>query len=98
MLVALDAGASDVVLDGSAWKITCEPNAVDALRDALEAAGLAVESAEATMVSSTVIEIGSADEARKVLKVIDGLEEHDDVQDVYANFDISEDILSSLEQ
>jgi YebC/PmpR family DNA-binding regulatory protein len=97
MLVAIDAGASDVVADGSAWKITCEPGSVETMREALEAAGIAVESAESTMVSSTIIELTSAEEARKVLRVMDGLEEHDDVQDVYANFDISEDILALVE-
>lgn len=97
MMAALEAGASDVVLDGSSWKITCEPNAVDAVNDALTAAGIPVDSAEATMVSSTIVELTNADDARKVLKVIDGLEDNDDVQDVYANFDISEEILASLE-
>jgi transcriptional/translational regulatory protein YebC/TACO1 len=63
------------------------------LREALEAAGMEVESAEATMVSSTVIQITSAEDARKVLKVIDALEDLDDVQDVYSNFDISEELL-----
>jgi transcriptional/translational regulatory protein YebC/TACO1 len=96
-MAALEAGASDVVLDGSSWKISCEPNGVDAVSDALKVAGIAVDSAEATMVSSTVVDLASADDARKVLRVIDGLEDHDDVQDVYANFDITEEILASLE-
>jgi YebC/PmpR family DNA-binding regulatory protein len=97
MTVALEVGASDVVIDGSHWKITCEPNEVEQMREALEAARITVESAEATMVSSTVIAIETADDAKKVLKVIDALEEHDDVQDVYSNFDISEDILELVE-
>ncbi|MGD9794198.1 MAG: YebC/PmpR family DNA-binding transcriptional regulator [Acidimicrobiia bacterium] len=97
MMAALDAGATDVVLDGSSWKITCEPNAVETVHEALTAAGIPVDSAEATMVSSTIVELTNADDARKVLKVIDGLEDNDDVQDVYANFDISEEILASLE-
>jgi YebC/PmpR family DNA-binding regulatory protein len=97
MLTVIDAGASDVVADGSSWRITCEPGAVETMREALEGAGFEVESAESTMVSSTVIELATAEEARKVLRVMDGLEEHDDVQDVYANFDISEDILALVE-
>jgi YebC/PmpR family DNA-binding regulatory protein len=92
MMVALEAGASDVVRDGSLWKVTIAPNEIDQLRTALEAAGMTVESAEATMVSSTVIQITSAEEARKVLKVIDALEDLDDVQDVYSNFDITEEL------
>jgi YebC/PmpR family DNA-binding regulatory protein len=97
MMAALEAGASDVVRDGSAWKITCESGDVEAVKEALEGAGVTVDSAEATMVSSTSIEITSVEDARKVLRVIDGLEDHDDVQDVYSNFDISEDILDQME-
>jgi YebC/PmpR family DNA-binding regulatory protein len=93
MMVALEAGASDVVRDGSLWKVTCAPNEIEQLRAALEEAGFPVESAEATMVSSTVIQITSAEDARKVLKVIDALEDLDDVQDVYSNFDITEELL-----
>ncbi len=97
MMAALEAGATDVAPDGSFWKVTCEPSDVEDVRAALEGAGIAVESAESTMVSSTLISIDSAEDARKVLKVIDALEDHDDVQDVYSNFDIPESILELVE-
>ena len=97
MMAALEAGASDVASDGSFWKVTCEPSDVEDVRSALEEAGIAVESAESTMVSSTLIEVTSVDDARKVLKVIDALEDHDDVQDVYSNFDIPESVLDLVE-
>jgi YebC/PmpR family DNA-binding regulatory protein len=97
MLAGLDAGVEDIVEDGDAWRLTCEPQAVDAVRDALEAAGIAVTSAESTMISSTTIEVTDGSEARKILRIMDALEEHDDVQDVYSNFDIPDDILETVE-
>ncbi len=96
MMAALDAGADDVAADGDGFRVTCEPNIVYEVRDALEAAGLGVESAESTMVSSTTIEVSDADEARKVLRIIDALEDNDDVQDVYGNFDISDELMESV--
>jgi YebC/PmpR family DNA-binding regulatory protein len=97
MMAALEAGARDVVREGDDWKITCEPNDVENVRAALEAAGVVVASAEATMVSSTLIEVSSAEDARKVLRVMDALEEHDDVQDVYANFDIPDAVMEQVD-
>ena len=96
MLAALDAGLEDLVDEGDTWRLTCAPSDLPAVRDALDAAGIAVESADTTMVSSTTVLLDSAEAARSVLKVIDGLEEYDDVQDVYSNFDIPDEILQSL--
>jgi YebC/PmpR family DNA-binding regulatory protein len=96
MLAALDAGADDVSDDGGTWSITCEPGKVDDVREALEAAGIAVESAESTLISSTTVALDSAEDAKKVLRVIDALEDNDDVQDVYSNFDIPETVLASV--
>ena len=97
MLAALDAGAEDIVDDGDEWRLTCEPQTTEAVREALEAAGLTVLSAESTMVSTTTIEVTDAEEAKKILRIMDALEDHDDVQDVYSNFDIPDDILHSVE-
>lgn len=97
MMAALEAGASDIVRDGDDWKISCEPNAVEDVRAALEAASIKVSSAEATMVSSTLIEVTSAEDAKKVLRVMDALEENDDVQDVYANFDIPDAVMEQVD-
>jgi transcriptional/translational regulatory protein YebC/TACO1 len=65
------------------------------VREALEAAGVTVLSAETTMLPSTTIEVTDPDEAKKILRIMDALEEHDDVQDVYSNFDIPEEILAA---
>ena len=97
MLAALDAGAEDIVDDGDEWRLTCEPQATETVREALEAAGLTVLSAESTMVSSTTIEVTDPEEAKKILRIMDALEDHDDVQDVYSNFDIPDAILQSVE-
>jgi YebC/PmpR family DNA-binding regulatory protein len=97
MLVALDAGADDIVDEGGSWRITCEPSALSDVRAALEEAGLAIESAEASMISSTVIALDTAEAAKSVLKVLDALDDHDDVQAVHANFDIPESVLEAVE-
>ena len=96
MMAALDAGADDIRRDGSAWKILTEPSAVYDVRAALESGGLSVSSAESTMVSSTTIDVTDPETARKILKVMEALEDNDDVQDVYANFDISDEILEAV--
>ena len=95
MLAALDAGADDVSSDGDSWRVTCEPSVVFDVKVAIESAGLTVVSADSTMVSSTTIEVTDADTARKILKIMEALEDNDDVQDVYANFDISDDIMET---
>jgi YebC/PmpR family DNA-binding regulatory protein len=97
MLAALEAGAEDIVDDGDEWRLTCEPQATETVREALEAAGLTVLSAESTMVSSTTIEVTDPEEAKRILRIMDALEDHDDVQDVYSNFDIPDAILQSVE-
>jgi YebC/PmpR family DNA-binding regulatory protein len=97
MMAALDAGADDVADDGDAtWRVTCEPSIVYDVRDALQAAGLDVASAESTMVSSLMVEVTDADDARKILRIMDALEELDDVQDVYSNFDISDELMEAV--
>lgn len=96
MMAALEAGADDVAPEGDQWRITCDPSSLYDVRDALEAAGVKVESAESTMVSSTVIEVTDPDDARKILRIVDALEDNDDVQDVYGNFDISDEIMEAV--
>ncbi|MEN9803558.1 MAG: hypothetical protein RIS41_405 [Actinomycetota bacterium] len=95
MLAALEAGADDVSSDGDSWRVTCEPSMVFDVKAAVEAAGLNVVSADSTMVSSTTIEVTDLETARKILKIMEALEDNDDVQDVYANFDISDDIMET---
>jgi YebC/PmpR family DNA-binding regulatory protein len=95
VLGAADAGAEDAALDGEVWQVTTAPTELAAVRDALEANGLQVESAELRLVPRTTIGLDE-DGARKLLRLIDGLEDLDDVQDVYANFDIPDAVLEAV--
>jgi YebC/PmpR family DNA-binding regulatory protein len=95
-LAAADAGAEDVVPEGSSYEVTCAPEDLHRVREGLEAAGIEISEAEATMLPKTTVSIEDEGTARKVLKLIDSLEELDDVQDVYANFDIPERVLETV--
>ena len=92
-LVAAEGGADDVQRDGSTWEVTAAPEHLSAVREAVESAGFTVENAELAMVPKTTIEVDEENQAKKVLRLIDALEENDDVQEVYANFDIPERVL-----
>jgi YebC/PmpR family DNA-binding regulatory protein len=96
MLAALDAGAEDIEDQGDTWQITTPPTELHAVRTALEDAGIPFTSADTTMLPSQTVPLGDAGSAKSVLRVIDALEEHDDVQNVYANFDIPDDVLQTV--
>jgi YebC/PmpR family DNA-binding regulatory protein len=95
-LAAAEGGAEDVTQDGSSFEVTTSPEALSSVREALEQAGIEVESAETTMVPKTTIELDDEAAARKTLRLIDALEELDDVSEVYANFDIPERLLEAV--
>ena len=95
-LAAAEGGADDVELDGSTFQVTSAPESLTAVREGLEAAGFTVENAELTMVPKTTIEVADESTAKKILRLIDALEENDDVQDVYSNFDIPERVLEAV--
>ncbi|MGH3103934.1 MAG: YebC/PmpR family DNA-binding transcriptional regulator [Gaiellaceae bacterium] len=95
-LVAADGGAEDVAQDGSSFQVTCAPEWLPAVRQAIERAGFAIESAELTMVPKTTVEVADEAAAKKILRLMDALEENDDVQDVFANFDIPERVLEAV--
>ena len=97
MMIGLDAGMEDLEDQGDTWQLTAAPTDLGRLRDALEAAGVKVTSAELTMVPTSTIALESEADARKVLRVVDALEDHDDVQAVYANFDIPDSVLQLVE-
>ncbi|HZO48772.1 MAG TPA: YebC/PmpR family DNA-binding transcriptional regulator [Gaiellaceae bacterium] len=96
VLAAAEAGAEDVELDGSSFQVTTAPDELAAVRQALEAAGFAVESAELSLVPKTTVAIADEAVARQVVRLIESLEDNDDVQDVYANFDIPEAVLEAV--
>ena len=94
MTAALEAGVDDIVDEGDSWRILCDPANVFEVKGALESAGIAVNSATTTMLSSMSIQVQDAADARAVLRIMDELDENDDVQDVYSNFDISEEMMA----
>jgi YebC/PmpR family DNA-binding regulatory protein len=96
LLVAADAGADDVQEDGSSFQVTSPPEALSAVRAAVEQSGFTVESAELQLVPKTTVSIDDEAKARQVMRLVDALEENDDVQDVYANFDIPERVLEAV--
>ena len=96
MMVALDAGADDVADDGGTWRVTCDASTTFDVRDALEAAGFTVESADSPMVSENLVPIATVEDAKKVLRVVEMIEDNDDVQDVFANFDIPDDVMDQV--
>jgi YebC/PmpR family DNA-binding regulatory protein len=96
MLAAADAGADDVSLDGSSYQVLTAPEQLGAVREALEAAGFTIESSELTMLPKTTVEVADEGDAKKVLRLMDQLEDNDDVQDVFANFDIPERVLEAV--
>ena len=96
ILVAADAGADDVEREGDSWRVVAAPEALSAVRDAIETAGFTVESADLTMVPKTTVALEDESAAKKVLRLMDALENNDDVQDVYANFDIPDRVLEAV--
>jgi YebC/PmpR family DNA-binding regulatory protein len=97
MLVSLEAGAEDISDAGDQWQITTPPSELPAVRTALDDASIPVESAEVTMLPSSTVALDNEADAKKVLHLVDLLEDHDDVQNVYANFDIPDAILELVE-
>jgi YebC/PmpR family DNA-binding regulatory protein len=95
MTVAIDAGAEDVSQDENTYEIVTDPTDFMTVRGALEEAGIAFASAELAMLPKTTVQLEQSD-AKKMLRLMDALEECDDVQEVHANFDISEEILEAL--
>ncbi len=95
MEVALEAGAEDIKDEGDSWQVLCAPSDFEAVRDALTNAGIGYTSAEVSMLPSTTVPLDK-NQAEQVLKLIDALEEHDDVQRTYSNFEVSDEVLASL--
>ncbi|MEN0020217.1 MAG: YebC/PmpR family DNA-binding transcriptional regulator [Planctomycetota bacterium] len=98
MEVAIEAGAEDVEApdgDGDSWNVTCNPTDFAAVRDAIEAANIEIASAEITKIATNTVDV-TGDDVRKLMNLVDNLEEHDDVQKVYTNADIAEEDLAAL--
>ena len=95
MMAVLDAGAEDVAGDGDAWSVTCSPSDAFDVKEALEGAGFSVLSADTPMVSDNLVPVTTVEDAKKVLRIMESIEDNDDVQDVYSNFDIADDVMEA---
>jgi YebC/PmpR family DNA-binding regulatory protein len=95
-LAAAEGGADDVAQDGSSFQVTAAPEQLSEVRAAIEAAGFTVDSAELTMVPKTTVAVEDEVAAKKILRLMDALEDNDDVQDVYSNFDMPERVLEAV--
>jgi YebC/PmpR family DNA-binding regulatory protein len=96
VMAAADAGADDVELDGATFVVSASPEELTQVREALEVGGFRLESAGLSMVPKTTVAIADEPTAKQVVRLVEGLEENDDVQDVYANFDIPEAVLEAV--
>src|SRR3954471_23672004 len=96
MLAAADAGAEDIEDLGDTWQVTTPPTELHAVRTAIEEAGFATKSSDLTMIPTTSVALDKEDKAKSVLRLMDALEDHDDVEAVYANFDIPDAVLEAV--
>ena len=96
MEVVADAGAEDLADEGERWVVTSAATDMAAVRAALLEAGMTVESAELAMVPTSTVEVTGESDARQVLRTLEALDDHDDVQNVWSNFDIPDEVLASV--
>jgi YebC/PmpR family DNA-binding regulatory protein len=94
-LAAADAGADDLTQDGDVFQVTSAPENLQAVRAAIEGAGFGVESAELSMLPKNTVAVDDEGKAKQLMRLIDALEDNDDVQEVFANFDIPEQVLEA---
>ena len=93
MMAALEAGADDVIAEGDSYRVMTDPSIVYDVKAALDDAGIEVISADSPMVSENLVPVTDAGEAKSVLRILEALEDNDDVQDVFSNFDISDELM-----
>jgi YebC/PmpR family DNA-binding regulatory protein len=95
LMVAIDAGAEDITMDDDVYEILCDPSDLSAVRAALDEAGVEVETSEISQLPKSRVPLDE-DAATKLMKLIDALEEQDDVDAVHANFDVDADVLERV--
>lgn len=97
MAIAIDAGADDFTSDEDFFQITCQPQDFDKVRTGLLANSVKIESGELSMIPRNTVKVEDSETARKILTLVEELEDNDDVQNVYSNFDIPDEILKQIE-
>ena len=93
MLAALDAGAEDIVDEGEMWRVTTPPSDLPQVREALDEAGIAVDSADLAMLPTSTVEVTDVAQVKGLMKLMDLLDDLDDVQDVHGNMDVSDELM-----
>jgi YebC/PmpR family DNA-binding regulatory protein len=96
VLAAADAGADDIVDEGEFWRVTTSPSDLHDVRARLEEGGIPVDSSEVTLVPTATVPVDETDGAKRVLRLIDALDEHDDVGAVYANYEVPDAVLEAV--
>jgi YebC/PmpR family DNA-binding regulatory protein len=97
MEVAMEAGAEDLSSNGEAWVVTSAPGDADVVRKALDEAGITPLSVDLSLEPTTLVPVPDAGEAKRVLRLLEAIDDHDDVQAVHANADIADDVLAAFE-
>jgi YebC/PmpR family DNA-binding regulatory protein len=98
MELALSAGADDMTTDADVYEIICDPSAYDGLKNALQEKEIPMQVAELSMVAQNDVAVNDTETAKKIIGLMEDLEDHDDVQNVYSNFDIPDEIMSKIEE
>ena len=93
--LVLDAGADDLQLDNDVFEIVCPPDKVETIKKILEQNNIAIESASVNLIPKNTVRVEGKD-AEQLLKLLDELEEHEDVQNVHSNFDIPDDVIEAM--
>jgi YebC/PmpR family DNA-binding regulatory protein len=96
MMTALEAGAEDIVAEGRGFRVVTDPSVVYDVKAVLDDAGIEVISADAPLMSDNLVPITESSEAKAVLRILEALEDNDDVQDVYSNFDIADELMEEV--
>jgi YebC/PmpR family DNA-binding regulatory protein len=97
MEAAIEGGADDLVPDGEeGYTVYCDPSALSEVKEALKSQGYEVGTAEVSLVPKNLVEVSRKEDAAKVLRLVEILEDHDDVQNVYGNFDIPDEVMEAI--
>jgi YebC/PmpR family DNA-binding regulatory protein len=97
MEIAMEGGAEDMSSNGNAWVVTSAPSDLESVRQALEDAGIAPESVDLSLEPTTPLSVSDESEAKKVLRLLEAIDDHDDVQSVHSNADIPDEVLAAFE-
>ena len=93
MMAAIEAGADDVIAEGTAFRVMSEPSVVYDIKAAIDETGIEVISADSPMVADNLVPVTDSSDAKAILRILEALEDNDDVQDVFSNFDMSDELM-----